>query len=344
MSVTHADFTIERRYGYTPAQTFSAFADPELRRQWFANPGGWDNAEWELDFRVGGGELSSGGHPGGRYNEFRSRFHEIVENERIIFAYDLLHDHRLISVSLTTIEFRPTATARGCCSPSRARSSTGPAAPPSASTAPAAARRARPLPRRGAGAMSLTLHEHPFASYCWKALIALYERDVDVERHFVGDAQDRARLARAVADGEHPRAGRRRGLTLPESTRDHRVPRPPRRRAAADPRRPAAPPCRRGCGTGVIDGHVMTPMQKIVADALRPEGRARSRTASPRRAPSSTAPTRCSTTTSARDGWLAGPAFTLADCAAAPGAPLRASGAPLGRGRARRTDARTSRR
>ena len=58
MSVTHADFTIERRYPYTPAQTFSAFADPKLKRQWFANPGRWDNAEWELDFRVGGGEVS----------------------------------------------------------------------------------------------------------------------------------------------------------------------------------------------------------------------------------------------------------------------------------------------
>ena len=36
---------------------------------------------------------------------FRARFHEIVDDERIIFAYDLEHDHRLISVSLTTIEF-----------------------------------------------------------------------------------------------------------------------------------------------------------------------------------------------------------------------------------------------
>ena len=25
--------------------------------------------------------------------------------------------------------------------------------------------------------MSLTLHFHPLASYCWKALIALYEND-----------------------------------------------------------------------------------------------------------------------------------------------------------------------
>ena len=61
MSLTHADFTIERRYPYTPRQTFSAFAEPQLRRQWFANPGNWDDAEWELDFRVGGSERNSGG-------------------------------------------------------------------------------------------------------------------------------------------------------------------------------------------------------------------------------------------------------------------------------------------
>jgi uncharacterized protein YndB with AHSA1/START domain len=100
MTVTHAEFTIERRYPQTPAQTFSAFADPALKRRWSANPGNWDDAEWELDFRVGGGELNRGG---GR--EFRSRYHDIVADERIIFAYDLLHDGRLISVSLTTVEF-----------------------------------------------------------------------------------------------------------------------------------------------------------------------------------------------------------------------------------------------
>jgi uncharacterized protein YndB with AHSA1/START domain len=105
MSVTHAEFTIERRYPYTPRQTFSAFSDPELKRQWFANPGNWPDAIWELDFRVGGGEVSSGGSPGGTHRVFRSRFHDIVEDERIVFAYDLLHDDRLISVSLTTIEF-----------------------------------------------------------------------------------------------------------------------------------------------------------------------------------------------------------------------------------------------
>jgi uncharacterized protein YndB with AHSA1/START domain len=105
--VVHHSFTIERRFGCTPHQTFSAFSDPELKRQWFANPGNWPDGVWELDFRVGGGEVNSGGSPGGPQHAFSSRFHDIVAGERIVFAYDLLIDHRLISVSLTTIEFVP---------------------------------------------------------------------------------------------------------------------------------------------------------------------------------------------------------------------------------------------
>jgi hypothetical protein len=34
--------------------------------------------------------------------------------------------------------------------------------------------------------MTLTLHEHPFAAYCWKPLIARYEREVPFERHYIG--------------------------------------------------------------------------------------------------------------------------------------------------------------
>jgi uncharacterized protein YndB with AHSA1/START domain len=109
MNVTHADFTIERRFGCTPEQTFSAFADPDLRRRWFAIPDDWTDAEWELDFRVGGGEVSSGRSPGGNRFAFESRFHDIVDSERIVFAYDLSQDARLMSVSLTTVEFFPDA-------------------------------------------------------------------------------------------------------------------------------------------------------------------------------------------------------------------------------------------
>jgi uncharacterized protein YndB with AHSA1/START domain len=105
MSVVHADFTIERQYDCTPSQTFSAFADPELKGAWFGAPAEWENRALELDFRVGGGEVSRGGPPGEPIHTFRSRYHDIVTDERIVFTYDLLIDDRLMSTSVTTVQF-----------------------------------------------------------------------------------------------------------------------------------------------------------------------------------------------------------------------------------------------
>lgn len=105
MTPTHADFTIERTYGCTPAQTFSAFALPELRGAWFGPTDDWTDASWELDFRVGGGEQTRGISPAGHRKAYVSRFHEIVPDERIVFAYDLLHEGELVSVSLVGIDF-----------------------------------------------------------------------------------------------------------------------------------------------------------------------------------------------------------------------------------------------
>jgi uncharacterized protein YndB with AHSA1/START domain len=107
MSIRQHDFTIERHLRQTPGQTFRAFADPDLKRRWFGVPDSWTDRAWELDFRVGGGEVSAGRDEQGTLHEFRSRYHDIVDAERIVFAYDLLLDGRLISVSLTTIEVHP---------------------------------------------------------------------------------------------------------------------------------------------------------------------------------------------------------------------------------------------
>lgn len=107
MSIRQHDFTIERRLRHSPEQTFQAFADPDLRRRWFRVPDSWTDTEWSLDFRVGGGELNAGRDHRGAHHLFRSRFHDIVHGERIVFAYDLLLDGRLTSVSLTTVELRP---------------------------------------------------------------------------------------------------------------------------------------------------------------------------------------------------------------------------------------------
>jgi uncharacterized protein YndB with AHSA1/START domain len=106
MSIRQHDFTIERRFRQSPEQTFQVFADPDLRQRWFRAPDTWTDTEWSLDFRIGGSELSAGRDDGGNHHLFRSRFHDIVESERILFASDMLLDDRLTSVSLTTIEMR----------------------------------------------------------------------------------------------------------------------------------------------------------------------------------------------------------------------------------------------
>jgi uncharacterized protein YndB with AHSA1/START domain len=107
MTIRQHDFTIERRFRQSLEQTFQAFADPDLRRRWFRVPDSWTDTEWSLDFRIGGGELNAGRDRGGTHHLFRSRFHDIVDETRIVFAYDMLLDGRLTSVSLATIELSP---------------------------------------------------------------------------------------------------------------------------------------------------------------------------------------------------------------------------------------------
>ncbi len=106
-SVTHATFTIERRYDAAPERVFAAFADAPTKRRWFQMPDHWVGKEHRLDFRVGGREVNRGGPPEGPVHGFDARFHEIVDNERIVYAYDLHLDETLISVSLATIELAP---------------------------------------------------------------------------------------------------------------------------------------------------------------------------------------------------------------------------------------------
>ena len=66
--------------------------------------------------------------------------------------------------------------------------------------------------------MSLTLHFHPLASFCWKALIALYENDTPFAPNMVdlGNAAERAALLKLWPIGKFP--------VLRDDTRNQTVP------------------------------------------------------------------------------------------------------------------------
>jgi uncharacterized protein YndB with AHSA1/START domain len=107
-TVTHATFVLERTYDASPARVFAAFADPEVKARWFAgSPADWESTQYELDFRVGGQERAVGGLPGGLISTFEARYQDIVPDERIVMTYDMHLDDKRISVSLTTLEFKP---------------------------------------------------------------------------------------------------------------------------------------------------------------------------------------------------------------------------------------------
>ncbi len=111
-SIVHGSFTIERSYPVAPARVFAAWAEQDAKARWFIGPPErWTLLERSLDFRVGGSELLRG-----RFHTtetlYRARFHTIVENERIVYAYDMWHGGRQLSVSLASVELA--AQGRGC--------------------------------------------------------------------------------------------------------------------------------------------------------------------------------------------------------------------------------------
>ena len=105
-SVTHATFVIERTYDASPARVFGAFADPEAKKRWFSGPDE-GTTEHELDFRVGGKEISRGRIPGGATYSFEASIQDIVPNQRIVTTYNMHMDEAQISVSLSTTELEP---------------------------------------------------------------------------------------------------------------------------------------------------------------------------------------------------------------------------------------------
>ena len=163
--------------------------------------------------------------------------------------------------------------------------------------------------------MTLVLHEHPFASYCQKVLIALYELDVPFDSHLVEGAEGRAELARLW-----PMAGipvlrdEDAGLILPESTTIIEY------LDGLAAGGPALVPADAGEALQARlwdrfgDQYLATPMQKIVGDELRPEGRNDPEGVAEARRLLDTAYGVLDARLADRP-WAGGATFTVADCA-----------------------------
>jgi glutathione S-transferase len=166
--------------------------------------------------------------------------------------------------------------------------------------------------------MSLTLYAHPFSSYCQKAIIALYENSTPFAMRMLSPDHPEV-LAEFAAlwpikrmpvlvDGDR---------TIVEATViiEHL--------GLFHPGPVRLVPADAGAALEVramdrfFDNYIMTPMQKIVGDRLRPEPSRDAHGVAEARALLDTSYRWLDTTMAGRE-WAAGGAFSLADCAAAP--------------------------
>jgi uncharacterized protein YndB with AHSA1/START domain len=88
---------------------FQAWAEPAAKASWFG-PANVPHESREFDFQVGGRERFEIGIPDSDAYIFDSRYADIVEEQRIVYAYDMYIGQTRISVSLATIEFQPSGT------------------------------------------------------------------------------------------------------------------------------------------------------------------------------------------------------------------------------------------
>lgn len=105
-SVAHTGFVIEREFAVPPHAVFHAWSDAEAKRSWSDCHTEGDNAEHTLDFRPGGSETTLMRDPGGNVFLVNAHYFDIVANERIVYAYDILANEKRLSVSLVTVEFK----------------------------------------------------------------------------------------------------------------------------------------------------------------------------------------------------------------------------------------------
>jgi glutathione S-transferase len=166
--------------------------------------------------------------------------------------------------------------------------------------------------------MKPVLYAHPFASYCWKVLIALYENDTAFTYRSLGPDDPQAAIELealwplkkfpVLVDQKRPVIESSVIIEYLTLRYPGPVPLIPQDAEAALEVRFL---------DRYFDNYVMTPMSKIVTNHLRPENQRDAYGVDEAKAALDSA-YRWLNEVMARRTWAAGQAFTLADCAAAP--------------------------
>src|SRR5690349_3185660 len=108
--IHHGHFVIEREFAKPPSRVFAAWADINQKARWFIGPETWSLVNRTLDFVAGGEEILHGRFENGMETYFKARYHQITENQRIVYVYDMHSNGKFHSVSLATVEFIPSGT------------------------------------------------------------------------------------------------------------------------------------------------------------------------------------------------------------------------------------------
>jgi glutathione S-transferase len=180
--------------------------------------------------------------------------------------------------------------------------------------------------------MVLRLYYHPLSSFCWKALIGLYEKDVAFEGQIVNfmDPEEDAAFRKIWPVRRFP--------VLRDEAEDRLIPESSiileyiDQKFSGGPRLIPTDPTRARemrLRDRFLDLYVHVPMQKVVTDRLRPEGK---------HDPFGVDQAKDLIETSYRmldqemrsRAWIMGDDFTMADCAAMPALFYGAMAVPLG--------------
>jgi uncharacterized protein YndB with AHSA1/START domain len=106
-SQIHATFVVERTFPQPVERVWHALSDNQARDKWFTAGQAFVVREKSHDFRVGGHGTEEGQWKGGPQSKFRSTYTDIVDQQRMVFTYDMWVDGAHLSTSLTTMVLEP---------------------------------------------------------------------------------------------------------------------------------------------------------------------------------------------------------------------------------------------